>query len=106
LVEFQEEDRAIHYYATYSAYDGQFVLPQLLETDDFLNFKMHTLNGPGIADKGMALFPRKINGHYAMLSRQEKQIRVILARLRLRIAMETFVTFTPCRVTYWNTDSP
>ena len=71
FVEFQEENGATHYYATYSAYDGKLVLPQLLETDDFLNFKMHTLNGPAVADKGLALFPRKINGHYAMLSRQD-----------------------------------
>jgi predicted GH43/DUF377 family glycosyl hydrolase len=71
FVEFQEENGATHYYATYSAYDGKFVLPQLLETDDFLYFKMHTLNGPAIADKGFALFPRKINGYYAMLSRQD-----------------------------------
>lgn len=71
FVEFQEEDGSIHYYATYSAYDGKMVLPQLLETDDFLHFKMHTLNGPEIADKGLALFPRKLNGHYAMLSRQD-----------------------------------
>lgn len=71
FVEFQEEDGSRHYYATYSAYDGKLVLPQLLETDDFLNFKMHTLNGPAVTDKGLALFPRKINGHYAMLSRQD-----------------------------------
>ena len=71
FVEFQEEDGSTHYYATYSAYDGKMVLPQLLETDDFLHFKMHTLNGPAIANKGLALFPRKINGHYAMLSRQD-----------------------------------
>jgi len=71
FVEFQEEDGSTHYYATYSAYDGKMVLPQLLETDDFLRFKMHTLNGPAIANKGIALFPRKINGHYAMLSRQD-----------------------------------
>ena len=71
FVEFQEENGTTHYYATYAAYDGKLVLPQLLETDDFLNFKMHTLNGPAIADKGLALFPRKINGYYAMLSRQD-----------------------------------
>jgi predicted GH43/DUF377 family glycosyl hydrolase len=71
FVEFQEEDGSTHYYATYSAYDGKMVLPQLLETEDFLRFKMHTLNGPAIANKGLALFPRKINGHYAMLSRQD-----------------------------------
>ncbi|MEQ8667684.1 MAG: glycoside hydrolase family 130 protein [Pirellulales bacterium] len=71
FVEFQEDDGSIIYYATYSAYDGKMVLPQLLETEDFLHFKMHTLNGPAIANKGLALFPRKINGHYAMLSRQD-----------------------------------
>jgi predicted GH43/DUF377 family glycosyl hydrolase len=71
FVQFQEEDGSTHYYATYSAYDGEMVLPQLLETDDFLRFKMHTLNGPAIANKGLALFPRKVNGHYAMLSRQD-----------------------------------
>lgn len=71
FVEFQEENGSTRYYATYSAYNGKMVLPQLLETEDFLRFKMHTLNGPAIANKGLALFPRKINGHYAMLSRQD-----------------------------------
>ena len=47
------------------------MLPQLLETEDFLRFKMHTLNGPAIANKGFALFPRRVNGHYVMLSRQD-----------------------------------
>ncbi|TWU31390.1 glycoside hydrolase family 130 protein [Novipirellula artificiosorum] len=71
FVQFQDDDGSLRYYATYSAYDGKMVLPQLLETKDFLRFKMHTLNGPAIENKGMALFPRKINGHYAMLSRQD-----------------------------------
>ncbi len=71
FVQFQEENGRSRYYATYTAYDGKMVLPQLLETRDFLHFKMHTLNGPAITDKGLAMFPRKINGHYAMLSRQD-----------------------------------
>jgi predicted GH43/DUF377 family glycosyl hydrolase len=71
FVRFEEENGAVQYYATYSAYDGKVVLPQLLETEDFLRFKMHTLNGPAIANKGFALFPRRVNGHYAMLSRQD-----------------------------------
>tara|TARA_R110002049_G_scaffold4601_5_gene32285 strand:+ start:405481 stop:406935 length:1455 start_codon:yes stop_codon:yes gene_type:complete len=71
FVQFFEPDGTSCYYATYSAYDGKMVLPQLLETNDFCRFKMHTLNGPAIANKGMALFPRKVNGHYAMLSRQD-----------------------------------
>jgi predicted GH43/DUF377 family glycosyl hydrolase len=59
------------YYATYTAYDGQLILPQLLETKDFTHFKISTLNGPEVQNKGMALFPRKVQGHYAMLSRQD-----------------------------------
>lgn len=71
FVQFQEEDGRTHYYATYSAFDGKVVFPQLLQTDDFLRFKVSTLNGPEVRNKGMALFPRKVNGLYAMLSRQD-----------------------------------
>ncbi len=71
FVRFVEDDGSVHYYATYTAFDGSVVLPQLLETDDFLRFRISTLNGPVIANKGMALFPRRINGGYAMLSRQD-----------------------------------
>jgi predicted GH43/DUF377 family glycosyl hydrolase len=48
-------------------------LPQLLETCDFLNFRILTLNGSAVENKGMALFPRRINGRYAMLSRQDDE---------------------------------
>jgi predicted GH43/DUF377 family glycosyl hydrolase len=73
FVRFQNDDGSFTYYATYTAYDGKITLPQLLETADFLHFKFSTLNGPAVQNKGMALFPRKINGHYAMLSRQDDQ---------------------------------
>ncbi len=70
---FQNEDGSRNYYATYTAYDGKLILPQLLETPDFLHFKFITLNGPGVQNKGMALFPRKIGGQYAMLGRQDNE---------------------------------
>jgi predicted GH43/DUF377 family glycosyl hydrolase len=73
FVEFTDDDGKRTYYATYSAYDGKVVFPQLLETEDFLHFKISTLNGPEVKNKGMALFPRKINGHYAMISRQDNE---------------------------------
>ena len=73
FVRFQNDDRSFTYYATYTAYDGKITLPQLLETPDFVHFKFTTLNGPAVQNKGMALFPRKINGHYAMLSRQDDE---------------------------------
>jgi predicted GH43/DUF377 family glycosyl hydrolase len=61
------------YYATFTAYDGRIVVPELVETSDFLRFRFRTLNGPAAENKGMALFPRKIGGHYAMLSRQDNE---------------------------------
>jgi predicted GH43/DUF377 family glycosyl hydrolase len=71
FVLFHNEDGTRTYYATYTAYDGQMILPQFIETSDFLHFKFITLNGSAVQNKGMALFPRKINGRYAMLSRQD-----------------------------------
>ena len=71
FVRFQHDDGTRTYYATYTAYDGKMILPQFIETRDFLHFKFITLNGPAVQNKGMALFPRRINGRYAMLSRQD-----------------------------------
>lgn len=71
FVEFVDDDGTRCYYATYTAFDGSVVFPQLLETNDFVRFRISTLNGPEVKNKGMALFPRKIDGKYAMLSRQD-----------------------------------
>ncbi len=73
FVRFQQADGSFTYYATYTAYDGKIILPQLLETPDFIHFKFNTLNGPAVQNKGMALFPRQINGKYVMLSRQDDE---------------------------------
>lgn len=73
FVQFREDDGRVVYYATYTAYDGKVVFPQILETEDFLHFRISTLNGPEVQNKGMALFPRRIHGHYAMLSRQDNE---------------------------------
>jgi len=71
FVRFEDDDKSVIYYATYTAYNGFDVLPQILETTDFLTFRMHTISGKAAQNKGMALFPRKINGKFAMLSRQD-----------------------------------
>jgi predicted GH43/DUF377 family glycosyl hydrolase len=73
FVRFQNEDGTHIYYATFTAYDGVVVMPELVETSDFLFFRFITLNGPAAQNKGMAMFPRKINGRYAMLSRQDNE---------------------------------
>ncbi len=73
FVRFVDNDRSVMYYATYTAYNGRTILPQLIETQDFQHFRMLTLDGKAVLNKGMALFPRRINGHYAMLSRQDDE---------------------------------
>ena len=73
FVRFRNDDGTPIYYATFTAYDGRVVVPELVETSDFLHFRFITLNGPAAENKGMALFPRKINGLYAMLSRQDNE---------------------------------
>ncbi|RFM29563.1 glycoside hydrolase family 130 protein [Deminuibacter soli] len=69
FVRFTNDDGSIIYYATYTAFDGSFIIPKLIETKDFLCFKFSSLHGKFSVNKNLALFPRKINGQYAMLSR-------------------------------------
>jgi predicted GH43/DUF377 family glycosyl hydrolase len=69
MVRFVEDDGSVTYYGTSVAFDGYHTLPQLIETQDFLKLRVHTLNGARAQNKGMALFPRRIHGHYAMCSR-------------------------------------
>jgi predicted GH43/DUF377 family glycosyl hydrolase len=73
FVYFERDDGTHVYYATFTAFDGKVIMPELVETSDFLLFRFITLNGPAAENKGMALFPRKINGLYAMLSRQDNE---------------------------------
>ncbi|MBY8962835.1 glycoside hydrolase family 130 protein [Flavobacterium sp. D11R37] len=69
FVRFTDDNGRIIYYATYTAYDGVHIMPKLLKTTDFYEFKTSPLHGEGARNKNLALFPRKINGRYAMLSR-------------------------------------
>jgi len=73
FVRLVEDDGRVRYYATYTAYDGRAILSQLIETDDFVRFRMSTLGGDGVRNKGMALFPRRVGGRYVMLSRQDDE---------------------------------
>ena len=69
FTKFTHDDGNAAYYATYTAYDGQIIIPKLLTTKDFYDFTVGPLFGAGAQNKNLALFPRKINGKYAMLSR-------------------------------------
>jgi len=69
LVRFVEDDGTVEYFGTYVAYDGQRVLPMLIVTQDFRQIEVHSINGAAALNKGMALFPRRLNGHYVMCTR-------------------------------------
>jgi predicted GH43/DUF377 family glycosyl hydrolase len=72
FVEFSDGGRKT-YYATYTAYSGRAIRSELIETSDFLSFRMSPLRGSAARNKGMALFPRRIDGRYAMIARQDNE---------------------------------
>jgi predicted GH43/DUF377 family glycosyl hydrolase len=72
FVPFDNDGRTT-FYATYTAYNGRAIRSELLETTDFTSFRMTPLAGPATHNKGMALFPRKIDGRYAMIGRQDNE---------------------------------
>jgi len=69
FVRFIDDDGKVTFYATYTAYNGREISPKILETKDFYHFTFRPLFGEGARNKNLALFPRKINGKYVMLSR-------------------------------------
>ena len=69
FVKFVKDDGSVVYYATYTAFDGAMIMPKLLQTTDFYDFKISPLHGVGAQNKNLALFPRKIKGKYVMMSR-------------------------------------
>lgn len=72
FVEFNDDGQKT-FYATYTAYSGRAIRSELIETTDFRSFRMTPLGGSAARNKGMALFPRKINGRYAMIGRQDNE---------------------------------
>ena len=73
LVRFVEDDGSSRYLGSYTAYDGRAIAPELLTTDDFRTFNLHRMEGPGANNKGLAFFPRRIDGKYALLCRHDDE---------------------------------
>ncbi len=90
FVKFYNEDGTFTYYATYTAYDGYSIMPKLLETKDFYHFNIRPIHGKYAVDKNLALFPEKINGRYAMISRID--------------GVNTFIMFSDS-ISYWNEEA-
>jgi predicted GH43/DUF377 family glycosyl hydrolase len=78
FVRFVDDDGSERYYGTYTAYDGVAILPQLIETPDFHSFRMATMTGPAVHHKGMALFPRRVDGELLALSRHDNESTFLL----------------------------
>ena len=95
FVRFVDDDGEATYYATYTAYNGKVILPQILETKDFRRFKVNTLNGRAVQNKGMALFPRRIDGLYAMISRQDNENLFIMYSDNIHFWEETYPLLRP-----------
>ncbi len=97
FVRFVHDDGSVVYYATYTAFDGFEILPQLIETEDFVSFRIATLNGARAQNKGMALFPRLIDGEYAMLSRHDQDNISIMTSDNVRLWNNAERLRTPAR---------
>jgi predicted GH43/DUF377 family glycosyl hydrolase len=95
FVRFVHGDGSVVYYATYTAFDGLEVLPQLIETADFVSFRIATLNGTAAQNKGMALFPRLIDGKYVMLGRSDRENTYLMRSDNVRFWNETRMLQAP-----------
>ena len=96
FVQFRDDDVGeVTYYATYTAYNGFKILPQLIETRDFSKFNIITLNGKAVQNKGMALFPRKIDGRFVMLSRQDGENNHIMFSENIHFWQESQIIQEP-----------
>ncbi len=89
FVRFTDDDGTVVYYATYTAFDGHRILPQLIETTAFVSFRIATLNGSSAQNKGVALFPRKIDGQYAALARHDNENNFLMLSDSVRLWEET-----------------
>ncbi|MEN2792076.1 glycoside hydrolase family 130 protein [Sphingomonas oligophenolica] len=73
LVRFTDDNGHVTYLGTYTAFSGEAIRQELLRTSDFVTFELNALRGTRSATKGMALFPRRIDGHFAMLGRHDHE---------------------------------
>lgn len=95
FVKFTDPDGAVIYYATYTAFDGALIMPKLLQTADFYNFKIRPLHGAGAKNKNLALFPRKVNGNYTMLARIDGSNNYIMHSNNINVWEEPQLLQTP-----------
>ena len=89
LVRFVHDDGRVVFYGTYTAFDGHQILPQLVETTDFASFRIATLSGECAQNKGIALFPRKLDGGFVALGRHDNVNNFLMRSDDVRVWRET-----------------
>lgn len=97
FVRFVDDDGAVTYFATYTAFDGHQILPQLIETEDFVTFRIATLTGAAAHNKGMALFPRRIRGDFVALGRHDNVNNFVMTSSNIRVWRDATVIQEPKR---------
>lgn len=97
FVRFTDDDGSVRYLATYTAFDGQQILPQLIETTDFVDFTVTTLSGHVARNKGIALFPRRVDGQYLALGRHDNVNNFVMASSDVRVWNDATVIQQPQR---------
>jgi predicted GH43/DUF377 family glycosyl hydrolase len=95
LVRFTDDDGAVRYYGTYTAYNGFRIVPQILEMADQRTIKVHTMSGRYAQNKGMALFPRKLRGSYTMISRLDNENLYLMRSHNVRFWDDAQLLQTP-----------
>ena len=95
FVRFVDDDGSVIYYATYTAFDGHQILPQLIETADFADFRIATLSGHAAKNKGIAIFPRRIDGKYVALGRQDNVNNFVMTSNDVRVWREATMIQEP-----------
>lgn len=97
FVRFVDDDGEVTYVATYTAFDGHQILPQLVVTDDFTEFRISTLSGRSAQNKGIALFPRRIDGEYVALGRHDNVNNFVMTSTDIRVWRDATVIQEPRR---------
>jgi predicted GH43/DUF377 family glycosyl hydrolase len=95
FVKFTHSNGEVEWIATYTAYSGMTIRSEMLRTRDFRTFVLEPMNGPAARNKGMALFPRRVNGHYMMIGRQDGENLFLLKSRELEHWGEGQLLLTP-----------
>lgn len=97
FTQFVDDDGSVVYLGTDTAFDGFHILPQLIETQDFSTFRIATLTGAAARNKGIAVFPRGINGRYVALARSDNKDNYVMYSDHLRVWQEAEIIQVPVR---------